>query len=715
MTETPTLCQSADLLCAAIVPGVSSGSIGYIAGDPAVGELDQVSFDFDGNTYTFNKVVENAGSPRALQIAFDSIADYETPNALVLHVGRNSFPFIGKLQDVVSSLSWDISGALLAAGVAETVRITVSPAPAFLPGAAIADPQSRRGSAITDMELPQAWGGDGALKYAITPALPAGLKFDPATRILSGTPTGTMAAQTYTYKVTDSDDDETAGDTDAAALTFTITVGTNTAPVFPGHYNRDFTVDENTPTGTNVGDPIAATDADNDTLSYTLDGADAVAFTIDSNGQLALATVPSYEDQTSYRLTINASDNWGGVANAGATIAVNNVAEPPGKPAAPAVTAATSTILSVSWSAPANAGPAITGYNVRYCDPANSADAASPCDSATAADWTAHAHSGTATAATIGGLALNTVYHAQVRAVNAEGTGAWSGSGAGSASANSPPVIGGADPVALTVAENTASGHSLHTFAAAADGDPVSWSLSAGDTGSFAIGGSSGALTTAAAFNYEGKNSYSVTVQASDGNGGTASVTVQAGDGNGGAASVAVNVAVSGVNVASGKPDAPAVAAYSGSSLKVSWSAPANTVPAITGYNVRHREGATGDWIDHDNTGAAPARIITGLDADTSYEVQVRAVNVDGAGAWSDSGTGSPDADLPGAPQSPILTSGNAKLDARWSQPNRSGVDAITDYDVRYCDASEDATRRWTPTGPTILIPARTGKPPSPD
>ena len=77
-------------------------------------------------------------------------------------------------------------------------------------------------TAITSLVLPEATGGNGALSYAITPALPAGLSFTASTRTLSGTPTARQAATTYTYKVTDSDTN--TADSDADTLTFTIAV-----------------------------------------------------------------------------------------------------------------------------------------------------------------------------------------------------------------------------------------------------------------------------------------------------------------------------------------------------------------------------------------------------------------------------------------------------------------------------------------------------------
>ncbi len=62
--------------------------------------------------------------------------------------------------------------------------------------------------------LPSAAGGAGALTYALTPALPAGLAFDPASRTVSGTP----SAPSYTYAAADS------ASPGMASLTFTIEV-----------------------------------------------------------------------------------------------------------------------------------------------------------------------------------------------------------------------------------------------------------------------------------------------------------------------------------------------------------------------------------------------------------------------------------------------------------------------------------------------------------
>ena len=56
--------------------------------------------------------------------------------------------------------------------------------------------------------LPKATGGDGTLRYTLTPALPPGLSFDEATRTLSGTPAEAFPETDYTWTVTDIDGEE---------------------------------------------------------------------------------------------------------------------------------------------------------------------------------------------------------------------------------------------------------------------------------------------------------------------------------------------------------------------------------------------------------------------------------------------------------------------------------------------------------------------------
>ena len=69
-------------------------------------------------------------------------------------------------------------------------------------------------------------------------------------------------------------------------------------------------VDENTAAGMAVGAPVTATDADtDDTLTYTLGGADMASFDIDSaTGQIMTSAALDYESQSSYTVMVTASD-----------------------------------------------------------------------------------------------------------------------------------------------------------------------------------------------------------------------------------------------------------------------------------------------------------------------------------------------------------------------------------------------------------------------
>ena len=99
-------------------------------------------------------------------------------------------------------------------------------------------------------------------------------------------------------------------------------------------------------------------------------------------------------------------------------------------------------------------------------------------------------------------------------------------------------------------------------------------------------------------------------------------------------------------------PGAPTIEniTQGGRALTVSWSAPAETGGAdIASYDLRYIGSNATDKSD-DNwtvitevwTGGVRKYTITGLEADVSYDVQVRAVHGAGAGPWSDTVVGTP-------------------------------------------------------------------------
>ena len=83
----------------------------------------------------------------------------------------------------------------------------------------------------------------------------------------------------------------------------------NNAPVFTEGNSTVREVAENTPEGVNIGEPVSATDADDDTLTYTLLGEDAKLFTINTtNGQLQTRKPLNYESKNTYIMLVVAKD-----------------------------------------------------------------------------------------------------------------------------------------------------------------------------------------------------------------------------------------------------------------------------------------------------------------------------------------------------------------------------------------------------------------------
>ena len=85
--------------------------------------------------------------------------------------------------------------------------------------------------------------------------------------------------------------------------------GANEPPQFPATETGARSVAENTGAGENIGPPVAATDAENDSLIYTLGRTDAAAFAIDaSSGQLRTSAALDYEGKGFYTVTVFVSD-----------------------------------------------------------------------------------------------------------------------------------------------------------------------------------------------------------------------------------------------------------------------------------------------------------------------------------------------------------------------------------------------------------------------
>ena len=216
--------------------------------------------------------------------------------------------------------------------------------------------------------------------------------------------------------------------------------------------------------------------------------------------------------------------------------------------------------------------------------------------------------------------------------------------GSRSVAENTPLGVNIGSPVSATDGDNT--GEAAKEF-----GDTLTYSLvDENDAASFDIDSSTGQLITKAPLNYETKNSYSVTVRVDDDQNRDNSPITQV-----------VAISVTDVDEPPAAPSAPTVVSgvddsgttnedETTTTLKVVWHAPDNTGEPITGYEVEYKE-ATETVFRTDNveqTGTQTIATITGLEANTSYQVRVRATSGESQddqnteiAPWSFSGTGS--------------------------------------------------------------------------
>ena len=88
-------------------------------------------------------------------------------------------------------------------------------------------------------------------------------------------------------------------------------------------------VDENTVAGEDIGEPVAATDPEGDTLTYSLDVDGAESFDIvATTGQLQTKAALNFETTPSYSVTVTATDTGADTDTIIITITVNNLDEP---------------------------------------------------------------------------------------------------------------------------------------------------------------------------------------------------------------------------------------------------------------------------------------------------------------------------------------------------------------------------------------------------
>ena len=300
--------------------------------------------------------------------------------------------------------------------------------------------------------------------------------------------------------------------TDTIGVAINVTdVAENSTPVFASD-STTRSIPENTPAGRNIGSPVTATDADEDTLIYGLSGVDAASFSIvGTTGQLKTKAPLDYEKKNAYAVTVIASDGNGGTGSIGVAINVTDVNENN-----PPVFAENNTTRSIPENTPAGV-------------PIGEAVSAEDADSD---DTLAYTLGGTDAAAfaidqTTGQLKTKAALDYETK--NTYSVVVTASDGLRDATTrvairvtdvdeSSAPAFAGSRTTRF-VKENTPAGVNVGSPVSAtdADDDKLTYTLSGTDAAAFSIVSTTGQLKTHAPLDFETKNAYTVTVTVSDG------------------------------------------------------------------------------------------------------------------------------------------------------------------------------------------------------
>ena len=457
------------------------------ANDPDAG--DTPAYTLGGTDAAFFDIDASTG-----QLQTQAALDYETRSSYTVSVTASDGTLTAAVDVTVTITNIDEAGTVALSTDQPAARDEIT--------AALTDPDEGVSGAVWQWERSSDgntdWAGIGTSSPSYTP--------------VDGD-VGYQLRATASYT-----DGHGPGKTAQAASTQAVQAGANRPPEFDSA-TAAREVPENTEAGENIGAPVTAADPDNDTLTYTLEGADLDSFDIDSaSGQIQTKSGVTYdhESKSSYSVTVKADDKNGGTATIDVTVTVTNIDEAgtvalsTDQPAARAEITAALTDPDEGVSGAVWQWERSSDGNTGWAGIGTSSPSYTPVDGdvgyqlrATASYTDGHGPGKTAQAAS-------------TQAVQA--------------GANRPPEFDSAT-AAREVPENTEAGENIGAPVTAADpdtGDTQTYTLEGADLDSFDIDSASGQIQTKSGVTYdhESKSSYSVTVKADDNNGGTAAIDV---------------------------------------------------------------------------------------------------------------------------------------------------------------------------------------------
>ena len=263
------------------------------AADPDTG--DTPAYTLGGTDANFFDIDASTG-----QLRTQAALDYETKSSYTVTVAASDGALTATVDVTVTITNIDEAGTVALSTDQPPARAEIT--------AALTDPDKGVTGAVWQWER----SSDGNTDWA-----------DLGTGSPSYTPVDgdvgyhLRAAASYT-------DGHGPGKTAQAVSTQAVRAGANRPPEFDSA-TATREVPENTEAGENIGAPVTANDPDNDTLTYTLGGADVSSFDIGrSTGQITVGagTTLDYATKSSYTVSVTAADPSGSSAAIGVTIAV---------------------------------------------------------------------------------------------------------------------------------------------------------------------------------------------------------------------------------------------------------------------------------------------------------------------------------------------------------------------------------------------------------
>ena len=611
-----------------------------------INNLDEVAPIFSSDT-TADAIDENSGAGQVVYVAAatDPAADGGPSNPVTYSLGgtdAGAFSIDANTGEVTltgnpdfegqSSYSFEVT-ATDAAGNAATQTVTLNisnldeVAPVFDSGttADAIDENSGAGqvvyvAAATD---PAADGGpSNPVTYSLggTDAAAFSVDFSTGEVTLTGNPDH-EGQSSYSFDVTAAD---AAGNATTQTVSLLISNLDEAAPVFGSGTTAD-AIDENSGAGQVVyvaaaTDP-AADGGPSNPVTYSLGGADALAFSIDANtGEVTLTDNPDFEGQSSYSFEVTATDAAGNATTQTVSLSIANLDE-----VAPVFSSGT-TAAAINE----NSGAGQIIYDADATDPAADDGPSNPVTyslGGTDAGAFSIAADGKVTLTGNPDFEGQSSYSFDVTATDAAGNAATQTVTLNINNLDEVAPVFSSGTTAAAINENSGAGQIIYDADAtdpAADGgpsSPVTYSLGGVDAALFSIA-ADGKVTLTGNPDYETKPSYSFDVTATDAAGNATTQTV----------SLAIN------DVAENTP--PVIGALSANTISevAQKGTVVGTVAASDdkpGYSFSLTDDAGGRFAINVSTGQITLADSSLLDFEsfTSHSVMVKVTDSDGVSA----------------------------------------------------------------------------------